>query len=389
MAVVAGHVWFAPGVRLATYTWHVPIFFVLSGYLASRVRLGELVRRRALSLLLPYAAWLVLIGVLLGAVRDPLRLLAGGAQLPHGFTAFWFVTAFFVAIVAAAAIERLALGWQWAIALALLGAGYLASDVIALVPLDAGVGLACVVFVVAGRTLRIAQPSLMRPATAGAVMFGVGVALIVTGVSAPLDLKRGDFGTPVVSVVTAILISCGGILVAQRALSRVGARASGIISRIALCGFMVVLAHAAVLYVLHAAGATSWESFAVALVLPWLVAMLVLRTPLALVLCGVPRQRRHPLVAARDTDSAKTGADPARPADRAPSSRADPPRAGVRFPHWSARASARRHGNSTPASECPGAPRNCCTRQRVSPRHPPRSRRPRTPRRRSPRNGAA
>jgi AraC-like DNA-binding protein len=92
------------------------------------------VRRRALSLLLPYGAWLLVIAALLVGFADPLRLLAGGAHLPHGFTAFWFVTAFFVAIVAAASIERLALGWQWAIALALLGAGFLASDVIALVP---------------------------------------------------------------------------------------------------------------------------------------------------------------------------------------------------------------------------------------------------------------
>lgn len=298
VAVVAGHVWFAEPVRLATYTWHVPIFFVLSGYLASRLRLGELVRRRALSLLLPYGAWLLVIAALLVGFADPLRLLAGGAHLPHGFTAFWFVTAFFVAIVAAAAIERLALGWQWAIALALLGAGFLASDVIALVPFDAGVGLACVVFVVAGRTLRIVQTSLTRPATTGAVMLGVAVALIASGVSAPLDLKQGDFGTPVVSVVTAILISCGGILVAQGALARVGARASAVISQLALCGFMVVLTHAAVLSVLHGAGVPRWEAFAVALVVPWAAALLVLRTPLALVLCGVPRQRRHPLVAA-------------------------------------------------------------------------------------------
>ncbi|WP_448808305.1 acyltransferase family protein [Agromyces bauzanensis] len=295
VAVVAGHVWFAPPVRLAIYTWHVPVFFVLSGYLASRLRLGELVRRRAQALLLPYAAWLIIIAAVLVGFTDPLRLLAGGAHLPHGFTAFWFVTAFFVAIVAAAVIEPLALGWQWAVALALLGGGYLASDVIALVPFDAGVGLACVVFVVAGRTLRIVRPSLTRPATTGVVMLVAAVALIVSGVSAPLDLKQGDFGTPVVSVVTAILISCGGILVAQRALARVGAGASAIISRLALCGFMVVLTHAAVLYVLHEAGAARWAAFAVALIVPWAVALLALHTPLALVLCGVPRQERHPL----------------------------------------------------------------------------------------------
>ncbi len=306
VAIIVGHVWFTPSVRLATYTWHVPIFFVLSGYLASRLPLGELVGRRARSLLVPYGAWLLIIAALLVGFGDPLRLLAGGAQLPHGFTAFWFVTAFFVAIVAAAAIERLALGVQWAIALALLTAGYLTSDVIALVPFDAGVGLACVVFVVAGRTLRIVQPRLTRPTTVGAAMLAVAAVLVVSGASAPLDLKQGDFGTPVVSAVTAILISSGLILVAQRALARVGARASGVISQLALCGFTVVLTHAAVLFVLREAGAAPWEAFVVALIVPWAVALLLLRTPLSLALCGVPRQRSVPLEPATEARAVGT-----------------------------------------------------------------------------------
>jgi hypothetical protein len=145
-------------------------------------------------------------------------------------------------------------------------------------------------------------------------MLVVAVALIASGASAPLDLKQGDFGTPVVSVVTAILISCGGILVAQRALARVGARASAVISQLALCGFMVVLTHAAVLYLLHEAGAPHWAAFAVALVAPWAAAMLVLRTPLAPVLCGVPRLRRHPLDAAAGAARSAGVGESARPA---------------------------------------------------------------------------
>jgi fucose 4-O-acetylase-like acetyltransferase len=294
VAVVVGHVWFAPPVRLATYTWHVPIFFVLSGYLASTLRFGELVRRRGQSLLVPYLVWLLIVAAILVGFGDPLRLLVGGAHLPRAFTAFWFVTAFFAAIVAAAAIERLSLGWQWAIAAALLAAGYLTSDVIDRVPFDAGVGLACVVFVVAGRTLRVVHPRLKRPAMVGAAMLTGSVVLIASGASAPLDLKKGDFGTPVVSAVTAMLISCGLILVAERALAGLGGRASEIISQLALGGFMVVLTHSAVLFVMRETGAGHWASFVAALVVPWAVAMGLLRTPLSLALCGVPRRAVSP-----------------------------------------------------------------------------------------------
>ena len=291
VAVVAGHVWFDPAARLATYTWQVPVFFVLSGYLGtmSPGPLGAFVRRRARSLLLPYAAWLLIIGLLLGTIRQPLRLLEGGAGMPHGFTAFWFVTAFFVALVAAAVVERMPLAAQWAIALALVGAGWLAGPAIALVPLSAGIGSTCVVFVVAGRTLRRVRDLLPRPALTGVVMLVVAVGLVLSGASAPLDLKQGDFGTPVVSVVTALLISCGLILVARRAFANLGERAGSVVSRLALCGFAVVLTHAAVLYGMHKLGAASWIAFAVAIVVPWALAMVLLRTPLAPVLCGVPR----------------------------------------------------------------------------------------------------
>ena len=294
VAIVVGHVWFEPPVRLATYTWHVPIFFVLSGYLASSLAFGELVWRRGQSLLLPYVAWLVIIAAILVGFDDPLRLLAGGAHLPRQLNAFWFVTAFFVAIVASAAIERLRLRWQWAIAAALLTAAYLTSDVIDLVPLAAGVGLGCVVFVVAGRTLRFVRPRVGRPVITGVAMLAVSVALVASGASAPLDLKPGDFGTPVVSAVTAILISYGLILIAEQALAGVQGRASEIVSQLALCGFMVVLTHSAVLYVMRETGVGEWASFAVALIVPWAAAMLLLRTPLSLVLCGVPRRAVMP-----------------------------------------------------------------------------------------------
>jgi acyltransferase len=47
LAILAGHVWVNGPARLFLYTWHVPIFFVLSGYLwkPNRSLAGEVKNR--------------------------------------------------------------------------------------------------------------------------------------------------------------------------------------------------------------------------------------------------------------------------------------------------------------------------------------------------------
>ena len=57
----------------------------------------------------------------LGGIAQPVKdRIAGGAHLPHGFTAFWFVTAFFVAI--GIGLRHSTLG-DWAPVLGVLTAG--------------------------------------------------------------------------------------------------------------------------------------------------------------------------------------------------------------------------------------------------------------------------
>ena len=290
VAIVAGHVWNEPFVRSALFSWHVPLFFVLTGYLTSAMPFGTLVRRRAQTLLVPYVVWLVIIAVTFFALVDPMRLLAGGAYIGRPFSAFWFVTALFVATLVAHPIGRLPLLWQWLIASVLLAGGYLAGDVIALVPLDAGVALACVIFIVAGRTLRAVRSRIPRPLWVGVGLLAVAAAVVASGISAPLDLKYGDFGVPVVSVVVAVMISFGMILVAGEALRGVGQRTSAIITQVALGGFMVVLTHTAVLQAIGFEGEGRVVAFTLSLLLPWAAAMIALRTPLARALTGAPRQ---------------------------------------------------------------------------------------------------
>jgi len=289
--VVAGHVWGdVPQFRALTYSWHVPVFFVLSGYLTTRSTMWKLTRRRAVSLLLPYASWLVLISLLIPGIAPVPNLVLGGAYLSRPYSAFWFVTALFVAVILAAVLDGLALRWQWAIAGALLVGAYLVGPELARVPLDAGVGVACVVFVIAGRTLRRVRPMIAGAGSVGAIALVGGLALAGLGLVRPLDLKVADFGTPVASVLVAVMISAGLILVAEVALDGASVPVSAVITRVSLGGFMVVLTHAAVLHWIGFDGSGRVAAFAAALLIPWIAALIVLVTPLALPLTGVRRQ---------------------------------------------------------------------------------------------------
>jgi fucose 4-O-acetylase-like acetyltransferase len=82
----------------------MPAFFVISGLGFRPLPFNRLLRRRLLSVIVPYVAFLVLVAILVagrdfligGGSLPPLRdFLLGGAYLRGDFGAFWFLTAFF------------------------------------------------------------------------------------------------------------------------------------------------------------------------------------------------------------------------------------------------------------------------------------------------------
>ncbi|MGY0004091.1 acyltransferase family protein [Micromonospora sp. I033] len=292
-AVVVGHVWTDPVTRAAVYPWHVPLFFVLTGYFwtPGRPLAGEL-RKRWRSLGLPYVVWFVLLFAALlaaeaatgevaeGAFRNALY---GGSAAVRPFSAFWFVSVLLLLALAYRAVERFPLA---AGVLALLGlaVAYLAPEVVTAGPLGVFLVPACLVFVLAGRLLRRLRSHLSAPVAA--VLLAVGAGLVVTGLSAPLDVKAGDFGTPGLSVVTAVLISAGLVVLAEELDRRITGGPARTISQVSACGIAVVLSHAAVLWVLHTPPSGGWPHLAAALLLPWAFALVVLRTPAAPYLLG-------------------------------------------------------------------------------------------------------
>jgi fucose 4-O-acetylase-like acetyltransferase len=294
MAVVAGHVWGdVPLARSLIYSWQVPIFFVLSGYLDSARSIPAVVNRRARSMLLPHATWLIVITAIFPGLIPWQNLLKGGIYLPRPYSAFWFVTALFVAVVLAAVVRSWPLVLQWALAVVLVAVGTIWGRELAFVWWSAAIGAACFVFVVAGRTLRrMVTSSRIAAAVAAAILVGC-IAAAAFGVTRPLDLKYGDFGTPAASVAVAIAISASLIVLAEHTFARLPAAAAAIATRVALGAFTVVLAHAAVLQ-LVAPLDRRLLSFLLALIIPWALALVLLRTPVALPFTGVERQPRLP-----------------------------------------------------------------------------------------------
>ncbi|BBD97505.1 glycosyl transferase [Sphingobium amiense] len=105
VAVVVGHVWTRGSLRGAMYSFHMPLFFLLSGMLARPQPAGPFARRLAVTQMRPYAAWLLLL-ILADQIierakggvpifhrwpEDVLPILLGGSWLRGPFTIFWFV----------------------------------------------------------------------------------------------------------------------------------------------------------------------------------------------------------------------------------------------------------------------------------------------------------
>jgi fucose 4-O-acetylase-like acetyltransferase len=105
LLVVLGHL--ETGlVKSCIYTFHMPLFFILSGNMHKvSARYAEYFRRRSIRLLVPYVAFLILLAPLElhraarggnGAVEKTiLNMIWGGNRLTGDYGVFWFITCLF------------------------------------------------------------------------------------------------------------------------------------------------------------------------------------------------------------------------------------------------------------------------------------------------------
>lgn len=261
--------------------------------------------------MLPYALWLLLIGALVSGYNYVthdfrasalLDMLLGGNHLNRPFSAFWFVTALFISAVVLRLLQAFPRWLAWFVALVGLVLSYTHTQELAAIPWSAGVAVPALIFVLAGNAFRSVHDRLTKPLFVGATMLLVGFASAISGLSAPIGMKEANFGTPVLSLLVAILICSGLILVAQAAFRNTNTRIHSGATRLASVGFMVVLTHAVVLWALQTGPNGSIRDFVLAAVLPWVAALLIHQAPLAPYLLGTPRASES----ARSTSASNT-----------------------------------------------------------------------------------
>ena len=296
-AVIFGHTFAGVHTHQFIYAWHVPLFFVITGYLWAPGRtIGHELRARRRALAVPYLGWFILVAVVWIAWTGPrgatdfvilLPPLWGGASGEGLFGTFWFVSVLFFAAILFRLVERVTLPRQWALAVLGLTAGYLLGGWLAATPLAVGSAIPCMIFLLAGRTLRQHESRISHPVVVGASLIGASLVAIAIVPLAPIDIKHGSFGTPILSAVLAVTISSGMLLIAKGI--TVGPRLGRSLSALAIVGIAVVLFHPTILTLAKGLGLPKSVVLLAVMVIPWAIALLLHRTSSSSILIGASR----------------------------------------------------------------------------------------------------
>lgn len=222
--VIIAHVWTRGPVRDFIYSFHMPLFFLLSGYMSKPRPMGDFLRKQWLAMAVPYIAFLLslaLFDVVFENMRGhhaifrdgydaARRLMLGGSELRGPFTIFWFTPCLFFARVAQNAIGQAIPNprdWRWIIVAAMMTAfGIWIGRLSDFSPL----GLLTVPIVVALLWAGALWRSIVRDELfmTIAVLASVVVAVMLARWHVPpLNMKIGDYGWPSVSLVAAVVLS--------------------------------------------------------------------------------------------------------------------------------------------------------------------------------------
>lgn len=230
--VVIGHVWTKGFARDLIYAFHMPLFFILSGYTTKPRAMGDFLPKLTRSMVIPYIAFLIMLALfdwafetwrgnhpLFMGWKDALwRLSVGGSELRGPFTIFWFVPALYFGRIIYNAIAQLwasPLGLGWFIVNAMLIWGGVALGAATdFSPL----GLLSVPLVVfflwlgaCWRALNLSV-SLFIPALLIAPLV---MLMLRYGGLPPLNMKVGDYGDPWISIPGAVALSVSLCAVAR------------------------------------------------------------------------------------------------------------------------------------------------------------------------------
>lgn len=305
LAIVAGHVWPTPVVRDIVYSWHVPVFFYLSGYLWARNRsVAEEVRARSRSLLRPYMFWGILIFAayasalfLRNEASGPVLLapLYGGRYAGGPFSTFWFVSTLFVCALLWRFLSITPIWTRVAIVVFASVLGWVYGPELSATPLAIGNAIPALTFVAAGQAARHMKLGEQKwSSVVACCSLIVAAAAVLTGASKPVDIKQGDWGTPLLSTVTAIVICSAMIVLVEHYSALITAVWASRITAGARAGLTVILLHPSIIACGSAIDAPEALTFGCAAVVPLAIGLVAVSTPLSTWMTGSPRTTRTP-----------------------------------------------------------------------------------------------
>jgi len=305
--VVVGHVVTKPTILGVGPDWyiflfHMPLFFILSGVVQKPQPGAVVAARKARSLMVPYLAYLICLGLPLalggfllsdGAMGVRLhdlgkalfKLAYGGAVMIRELGAFWFVSCLFLAQTLYAYVaqwtggarSRGFVGVVAACALAAYGFSIFGRG--AWTPLNVAVVPAAILLLWLGQVLPWRR--LNAPAWLAFDVAAVLAALWLSrqGVDFRMGLKGGGVGPPVAGLALAVALSHVAILLSI-GLARLPVAGPALLA-LGQASLTILFLHQTVHYGLEAAGWTSqWAIVIPALALPYLFHRIARRRPL-------------------------------------------------------------------------------------------------------------
>lgn len=296
VGVILRHTWYDPTkpVAMIVCPWAIAIFFVLSGYLWSHKRdVAQEARHRAAGLLVPYACWVALIAVpyFVWAYHEYtvgwatwllMGVGYGGSFMVVPFSACWFFTVMFVAVVLLRWLERYPRWVTWAVVVASIAGTVVVPVVFRYGPLGSGLALPCLTFLVLGQELRRVRPRITQPFLAGLACLAIGAAAVLLGTPDDgtgqlLEIKQSMYGMPVLGILTGVVISFGLILVAESLDKVIPESAGAHVVRLASAATFVIFLHPCLLFIMGTPWSGGYLDFAVALIVPYALALVCLR----------------------------------------------------------------------------------------------------------------
>lgn len=288
IAVVIGHVWTRGPVRDAMYSFHMPLFFLLSGMLSRPHSVAAFTRRQIVSQMRPYALFLLLL-VLADQIIEPLKggrpifhqwpgdllpILLGGFWLRGPYTIFWFVPCLMTArILFNVALVRWpdVLDRRWAFALLpVLVLAYAVGWWTQASPLGLlSVPMAIVLLWVGSVWPRVRWRGWMVAPLGALALVGL------MGVAPTLNMKVADYGWPLLSIASAIATS----LLLFR-LSALIAPYAAPVAAVGRASLVIMYCHVAVIHYLSPYLGKLWL-LALALLIPIAIARLIALSPRA------------------------------------------------------------------------------------------------------------